>query len=251
MNQESELYRAAEARAQAAADAPRIGRDPVADARAAEDAAVAKLTAEVKGADAELDTAIRDLHALGGLAAGELATIERLRPVAPEAAASRARKVADEAERRLAVQLRAADLALESARERIVATLLPEPAPDLPAQLKREELGMLLKAAKVDSSPTVAFETIYRDRAKAGDRAGIANLLSSWGRATYLANGGDERGWEALRRAIAVRAAEGPLKESPVAERLRRLYGPSAGSATSAAKLKADEAVKALRKRVL
>lgn len=90
MNQESELYLAAEARARAAADAPRIGRDPVAEARAAEDAAVAKLTAEVRGADPQLDAAIADLHKLEGLASSEAATIEKLRPVNPAGAATQA-----------------------------------------------------------------------------------------------------------------------------------------------------------------
>lgn len=92
----------------------------------------------------------------------------------------------------------------------------------------------------------MAFEAIYRDRARAGDRPGIANLLSGWGRATFLANGGTEDAWTDLRRALAVRAAEGPLKESPVAERLRRLHGTTAKQATDAARARAHAAVKRL-----
>lgn len=249
MNRESELYLAAERRAQASAQAPRMGRDPAADAKAEERAAVAKATAEVRGADDQLDAAIRDLHALEGQVAAELSSIERTHLTDPAKAASDARKVADEAERRLAVQLRAAETALTSARERVLSSMIPEPTPNTAAGLKRDELGRLLTAAKVSSSPLVAFETIFRDRARAGDRDGIANLVSGWGRATFLANGGTDEAWSDLRRALIVKAAEGPYRDAPMADRVRKLHSPSAAQATTAARFIASSAVDRIKKR--
>lgn len=255
MNEDTELYRAATARRESAAHAPRMGRDPAAEGVAAMRGASDELVRALKGADPHLDAALQDLTALEREASAELETVARLEEAArrgvlsPERATDRAAGVGAEAERRFAVQARAAERALEKARESVIGQLLPEPPLDTATAMRRDELGRLLSAAKVSSSPTGAFEAVYRDRAASGDRAGIATLLSGWGRATFLEAGGTEERWRDVRLALARRAAEGPLKESPVAAKLRRLHGSEASRALMAARGGADAAVKRLTDR--
>lgn len=255
MNGYSDLADAGRIRREATAHSPRIGPDLAADGIASMRAVGVSTAAAIAGTDPHFEAAIHDLTALERMASGELQKVMGLEEAAKEGrfpghkATELAQDAHDEAARRYAAVAQQAERALEAAREGVIGQLLPEPALDTATAMRRDELGRLLTAARVSSSPVAAFEAIYRDRAKSGDRSGLAVLLSGWGRATFLEAGGSDEGWAELRRGLALRAAEGPLKDSPAAGRLRKLHGTEANKALHAAKSNADAAVKRLKAR--
>lgn len=255
MNEHSELYEAGRSRRETSAHGPRIGPDPDPEGAALMRGAAVEGAAAVKGADAHFDAALGELIALERAAAGEYATVIGLEDAAragrlPEdKAIGRAQDAGGEAERRYPAAIQRAERALEAARDAVILELLPEPPLDTATAMRRDELGRLLTAAKVGESPGMAFEAIFRDRAKAGDRAGVATLLSGWGRATFLEAGGTEERWAELRRGLAHRAADGFLKASPVAGKLRKLHGSEATKALHAAKNAAKTSVDRLAAR--